>query len=605
MTTILVTTKSHFPSFSQDLDFKLIVLGEDLICPYEYPDKNINTVKYHWHDDAKRSDDYAYLSRLYITLISKLTDVLNSTHGVHENQRYWEIIIGPWLVAFVSAFFDRWEMYRIAEEQYKTFELSEDTQLESVKPLLDYQEFIESAAYSDEFNHNIFVEVARFKNNPRIKVSEIKCHSYYLAKPSKSCGLSFYRLFRIILLSFRNFSRRTYGFLSGLNSTKSRVLIQVAYFPYDFLLKLISLLRFHVAIDHNFGELKSIDTRFGYLRNAMALKLRTHQVKEDNFYNFCLVMAPKFIPASALENLEKIKFLNSKTLRNITVIFTANDHFANESFKIWAAERVKLGTLLFISEHGGSIPAKNYLFRFEERISDVFTTTFAPSYSNHIQLPPSTFIGRMPVKKRDNCALLIVVFPGVRWAIRASSHPISLRALDAFNLLECFKRGLKMNATKALSVKLPENSLNWGELEARYINLVTEGKVFRGRLLDAIAVSRIIVCTYPQTTFTDAMLSGVPTIILFELNTSDVEENAEHLINEMLRVGICFHDSALASAHINRYWENPEDWWNSAEVLAVREAFKLATMNSNCMQLETWATFFNEQTQLQKIKKSF
>ena len=44
---------------------------------------------------------------------------LNEIHRVSYNTKFWQIIIGPWLLTFISAAWDRFESLRKAMEIYK------------------------------------------------------------------------------------------------------------------------------------------------------------------------------------------------------------------------------------------------------------------------------------------------------------------------------------------------------------------------------------------------------------------------------------------------------------------------------------------------------
>ena len=55
--------------------------------------------------------------------------------------------------------------------------------------------------------------------------------------------------------------------------------------------------------------------------------------------------------------------------------------------------------------------------------------------------------------------------------------------------------------------------------------------------------SKIVICTYPQTTFFEAMHIGVPTLLMYVEKTWTLHDNFSPLLEEMRRVGI-FHASA-------------------------------------------------------------
>ena len=50
-------------------------------------------------------DDY---KNIYQVLLIKLSEWLNNYHGLHKSHRYWRIIVGPWLIYYLNALYDRY-----------------------------------------------------------------------------------------------------------------------------------------------------------------------------------------------------------------------------------------------------------------------------------------------------------------------------------------------------------------------------------------------------------------------------------------------------------------------------------------------------------------
>ena len=88
---------------------------------------------------------------------------------------------------------------------------------------------------------------------------------------------------------------------------------------------------------------------------------------------------------------------------------------------------------------------------------------------------------------------------------------------------------------------------------------------------DVINESKILICTYPETTFTLSMLSGVPTILLLDKNIFDLlNPKFTMLIRELIQSKILFYNSFDASKHINKIIDNPYAWYNLENVKKTR-----------------------------------
>ena len=61
---------------------------------------------------------YQYLIQLFERILEHLAIELNKFHKVSYSLRYWRIIIGPWLISFLSVIFDRWSNLHYAIAKY-------------------------------------------------------------------------------------------------------------------------------------------------------------------------------------------------------------------------------------------------------------------------------------------------------------------------------------------------------------------------------------------------------------------------------------------------------------------------------------------------------
>ena len=91
-------------------DQSVLFLGEWCRL-YARKDRWVNmdaeVLPYHWDDRNKLYKDYQYLLELFERVLKELTIELNNIHNVSYSLRYWRIIIGPWLMSFLTVIFDR------------------------------------------------------------------------------------------------------------------------------------------------------------------------------------------------------------------------------------------------------------------------------------------------------------------------------------------------------------------------------------------------------------------------------------------------------------------------------------------------------------------
>ena len=88
------------------------------------------------------------------------------------------------------------------------------------------------------------------------------------------------------------------------------------------------------------------------------------------------------------------------------------------------------------------------------------------------------------------------------------------------------------------------------------------------------------------------MISG-PTILLYKSDFHKNREEFKPLHESLKKAKILFEDPELASKHLNKIWDNVDDWWESDEVKKTREVFikEVALVENNA--LHKWKIFLN------------
>jgi FkbM family methyltransferase len=104
-----------------------------------------------------------------------------------------------------------------------------------------------------------------------------------------------------------------------------------------------------------------------------------------------------------------------------------------------------------------------------------------------------------------------------------------------------------------------------------------------------------VVCTYPQTTFSEAMHSNIPTILLFCEEHWPFHPQFDDLIKELKHNKIIFTDPLKAAEHINQVLDNPDEWWlDPSTRKAVDYFFEMCgTVSDNWV--DEWVSFFKSE----------
>lgn len=532
------------------------------------------TLAHHWNDRKKYKGDSDYLQEFYNIVLEILTNKLNKLNNTNENIDYWRIVIGPWLIHYISIIFDRWETIRIAYQNntsYVTAALPKNHKYIVAK---DFDDFIR-IMQTDEWNFQIYHDIIDYgyKNYTVYRTPE----EFNLNNLENPLQIARRSTFKNKFIQFIN------DFLNLLNY-KSKIFIHYSYF------KPFSLIKLNLGlwqIPTNY--LKVFEYLFKANYDVSYRKFYTFPPREIDFENYLLNKVIQDIPIVYLEAYKEIQKFVEKIPFRPKKILTANAHWGMDVFKFWLGLQKNKGIKIIISSHGGSMPALFDAFFHEEAIADHFISWFKPIHLKHIQLPPNK-LTNYSISKKKGVFCSLIGFESPRYVYRATAAPMSNNVIDCFNQTITFCEALNIEIQDKLKIR-PYPNMGW-ETKLRYIDRLGSSKVNDSEsFYDLIENSKLIVCTYPQTTFSEAMASGKPVILLYFPDYFEVVEEASDLIDFLMDANIVFTDVKKAATHINKVWNNLDNWWQSIEVLNARNKFHEMALNQDKNWLTKWVYF--------------
>ncbi len=556
--------------------------------------RNHETVPFHWDDRGKLKRDYDYLQSLHHSLLECLAASLNEFHQVDHSVRYWQILLDPWLMSYVAVVFDRWECLRIAFEKSDGIEI---TVLEDAKeirvtvPPFSYSEFIAQAPYSDEWNYSLCRRIIESEHSGRCLIRRATvssgCESNNVqgsASGTQRSVLSGLALWVDRFLGSRFLDYRVV-FLSSYFSWPSLILLNLS------IGQMPRLFRCEFKAGKHLRDTLSSSAGLPD-RPDLPLSFQARSAFED-FIKRSLIQD---IPYCLVESYPALREWASSVSINTKAIVTANNHWTNASAKAWMAEQTDKGVKLVILEHGGSFPAYKELFDFEEDVADSKATWFLPYHDKHTQLPPSKLVSvfkkALPrvatSSSRKYCSIIGIEYP--RYVYRAHYYPMAAQCLASLSLVTQLYKGLDEEVQQLFRVK-PYPNQGWSTCQ-RYSDILGPEHVQVEKNLDCVfSLSKLIVCTYPETTFSEAMASGVPTVMIYPEHLYERHPISFPLLDVLRSAHIVFHDPLTAAAHINAIWKDPGQWWGSADVLHARKEFFRQALCLDGDWLKEWTAF--------------
>ncbi len=537
-----------------------------------WSNRSHEVLPYHWANRKKLARDHDHLEVLYEKVLKALGKLLNEIHGIDRPEIYWRIILGPWLLTQIAIYWDRWESIRIAHNEHRFDEIPILMSDEKVTAPFDYKEF--SSKFSSQFwNQDIYRAILEYRNSSLItyqrtgeKTSDVLINR---RKPVK---------YRLAAMADR--------ILSKLPNNE-KVFFSTSYFDLYSLIKLSLKLRQMPRLHFEFRDIAKakIETsakRFqgidylspgefeGFLKKQLLLDIP--QIYFEGYWNARL-------------NLDS---LHTKA----RLLFSANSYYSDDFFKIWAAEQVFKGKKLYVSDHGGAMRAMFKNFGHDEKIACKKIVWNTPLSPKQVQLSPN----KLSNYKTD-CSPEFLTIVGLElplYSYRCQSGPTSSLILADYKQKLDFADNLRPVIKDSLKIK-PYPEMGWN-IRQRYADDLGPDKISQSKTLrDAICNSKIVVCTYPQTTFSEAMHSGVPVILLYTENYWELDRNFDELIDYLKKHKIIFSDPFKAASHINDIWEEPLLWWNDPRTLHARKFFHdmCGTVKNNWLQ--EWTVFFQNE----------
>lgn len=553
-----------------------------------WSNRDFANVPYHWDDREKVRCDYSYLHNLHGFLLKDLSRALNEYHNLNRPVRYWQTIVDPWLLTYIAVIFDRWECLRVAFEEYDSLQtVNLDIINQTYKnPPFGYNEFISSLS-DDLWNYILSFDIIKTAHREKCVLTKGESFSIYnnvgcSTHPKKGEVNMINKIFISILSKLDSILNRL--------SKGNAAIFYTSYFPAHSLIHLhLSLRQLPCLLLNEF--ILSNDGIITPDFNSRK-KINLNRNGDNAFEEYLLNRIYKDIPVIFLEAFQNIQNKVNQMMYQPKAIFTANGHWNNELFKIFAAEQVHNKGVKFITmEHGGAIPPLFNTMEFEEDTGDIRTTWSTPYHHKHVQLPPNKLVCIKIKSKRKYCGVVGVELS--RYPCRREATPIAGQTLVHYKQACNFYYSLNNNIQEMFRIR-PYPNQGWNTKQRFIDNLGIDKVHSDGTLYEFYSTAKVIICTYPQTTFSEAMSSGIPTILLYPEHLWETRPEFDSLLDILKRAKIVFVDPKSAAEHVNTIWDNPDQWWKSSEVLAARGSFHKMACRNDSNWLEQWTAFVKE-----------
>lgn len=516
------------------------------------------TVNYVWDDRTQFEKDYYYLRILSEKILTDLASKLNKLHRVNYSVQYWKIIVMPWLNMFVQITFERWVQLVKAFNDYSIDEVYIDPNGLSDFVPTNKTDFV-SNIISDEWNYKLYSEIINYQNKDNNKLK-------YLYKP--------------ITIENKNKVNNTFSYKSKIQNKIKRII--------DFVLKSnnsIAITDIGISASDKLKLIIKKRQNLFQVDEAPIIEEKSEEMRHwkldlipnDEFENFLVDFIPNQIPIAYIEAYVSIKGANEKFYKDYNPYkIVATDVYYNEFLKNLIAIKKESGCKLIIPQHGGSYGLYKWSINedYELDIADEFIS-WGWQKDNSTVINPLGLLKTNPFnnwKKNESDQILLVLGAWPRYSYKLGSEPVGGQWEKYINDQIDFISRLDINVRSKLIVKLHSKDYGWN-IDQRILDKFPAIKITKNVPIQDSLDVKLVICTYNGTTFLETLSNHVPTIIFWDEAFWEIRDNALEHINSLKKAGI-FHNSSLSVANfINKNESDIEMWWNSTDVIQVRNEF--------------------------------
>ena len=528
-------------------------------------------VPYHWNDRERAASDFHYLRGTFEEILQYLASELNRIHSLEYSPRFWRIVVGPWLSAFIDVVFDRYQSILAARDGGSVT----STMLPSVAQYhwanVPVEEFYDTA-YSDTFNFDLFGRIIRFLKPFPYCESSIPLDTVPSLKsyPSKSC------LPRKILVWLLNttFPHRRYAVTSEVFRKTESIGLHFALREIPFIGPApISIPALPVQ--------RSLRESF------------TPASSHDEFSTLVVHLMPEYLPTIYLEGFA---WLAEETIseypRSTKAIVTSGGLFADEPFKYWVARQVENGAKLINVQHGGLYGTNAWCSHEYNEINsaDYF---FSWGWTTHdpkiLPVDAPKLIGirkRMAPTPQGN--LLMVLNSAPRYSYRHASWPIGEQFLSYLEDQVNFIRALCPNAQQKLVVRPYPLNRGW-DVEHILRSKIPEIQLRASpSMYEQLKQSSLFIGTCNITTYLEALAADFPTILFWNPKHWETRPEAAPYFALLRESGILFDSPQSAAESINTHLWDISGWWAHPKRQEARKEFVDRFARSTTTWLSNW-----------------
>jgi putative transferase (TIGR04331 family) len=489
----------------------------------------------------------------YRFFLGRLVDHLNYVHKVDHGTKYWEIIVGPWLMYFI------WYI------DYRFFR--SDIPCESIGS--------DRLKYDVPYDMNSFIGM--------FDDTDYVCQLGSMVNSRLEDGKIIFECFRIPPLreaKWKTWISKVYMNIYRLISGYSNVTLASPYFSIknQFKVALLSGLRI-LPFFFNDKVKKSL------LLNLESRKwLKTRTSFDNNLDAVLEKLILQQIPYVYLEGYHHILKQLPPLPSRLKVVCSSVGWFCDEFLQLFFAAHQEQGGRLVGLQHGGGpygIGVDPISLAEKEMVDSYLTWGWKqnekdiPFISMGLSLKKKEFDSRLNGERRED-----ILYPTTSLTPHLPNgfgFPSGAGMSVYIKQQHQFVKALSSNVRDRIVVRVFPGDCRYysygqrEQFESLMLNLrFDENK----SIIDSLLKSRLVVLDNIQTVFFEALTYGIPVIVFHDESIWEFNREFDAICEEMKKVGMLHVSPESAAEFISENFNSIEVWWNSSEVQKLLECLR-------------------------------
>lgn len=558
-------------------DKKILFLGEWCLRynrQKEWLGLCFDVVKYPWDKKETILNSSKYCWHFYKKLLPLVAEKFNIIHNKNYSQRYWEIMVGPWLIIFIEVLYERYKCLEMALKSYK-IETIGIKRNNFITPFYGH-EFVDLVLNDDLFNLQLYTQISSLMN---CEVLE-KCINSSVRKKSGITGNK-----KKAVIHLLNLLKKCHHYIDRLVGYQRPIIFYSMNMKGSIIWKILYKSKFKIwqicpISMPDISQIKKNDA----LRNVFN---SIHTSDGSNaFEKIFLKILANNIPIAFIEGYETVRKNILRYWKKFPGIFVSSHgwFYFDDAMKLLAAEMCENGTKLIVSQHGGAYWQGSVVdaqLRHELSICDRFYTNgFEEKQNKKLKPMPhphfSILRSKGETNLRTDCKgkILYVSTATSRYHFTFFDAAIGPLYLNYLDWQHCFLKSLDEKGSRSIIVRLYPVDFGWNN-EQRLKDVFTDIEIDDHSRSFSMQLERckMIICDNKQTTYIEALARNKPTILFWDKNIWKTNKEAIPYFEPLYRAGILFDNPEKAANKANAIYSNPSQWWQSGDVQNARTQF--------------------------------